>query len=39
MPALEAGEYTLQIVTKFSNGSTFLKETGVIEYSKLLVIA
>ena len=39
VPALAAGTYTLRIVTRFSNGSTLLKEARTIEYNKSLVIS
>ena len=32
VPALEAGIYTLQIVTRYSNGTTLLKESRTIVY-------
>jgi hypothetical protein len=39
VPALPAGEYTLQIVTKFSNSTQLLKEARTIEYTKKLIVS
>lgn len=39
VPALPAGDYTLQVVTRFTGGSQLLKEPRAIEYTKLLVVA
>ena len=39
VPALPAGEYTLQIVTRYSNSNTLLKELRVIEYGKKLTVS
>ncbi len=38
VPALPAGEYTLQVVTRFSQSATLLKEARVIEYSRKLTV-
>lgn len=38
VPELPAGEYTLRVITRFSNNNTFVKEARVIEYGKKLVI-
>jgi hypothetical protein len=37
-PALPAGQYTLRVVTRFSNQSTMLKEPRTIEYDQILII-
>jgi hypothetical protein len=39
VPELPAGEYTLQVVTRFSSGLQLLKEARVIEYDKKLIVA
>jgi hypothetical protein len=39
VPSLAAGEYTLQIVTRFSNTSTLLKEARAIIYNQLLTVS
>jgi hypothetical protein len=39
VPALPAGQYTLRIVTRFSNGTVLLKEQRVIEFYIPLVIS
>ena len=38
VPDLPAGQYTLRIVTRYSNGTTLLKEPRVIDYDRPLVI-
>ena len=38
VPELPAGQYILRIVTRYSQGSTLLKEPRVIEYDRPLVI-
>jgi len=38
VPELPAGQYTLRVVTRYSNGATMLKEPRVIEYDRPLVI-
>ncbi|GHT26064.1 hypothetical protein FACS189430_12560 [Bacteroidia bacterium] len=38
IPPLEAGTYTLKVVTKFSQGSIYLKEPRSIIYSQPLTI-
>jgi hypothetical protein len=38
VPDLPKGDYTLRIVTKFSNASTSLKEARTIEYARLLTV-
>ncbi len=38
VPDLPSGQYTLRVVTRFSNSAISLKEPRVIEYSKLLII-
>lgn len=38
VPALPAGDYTLRIVTRFSNASTSLKEARTIVYARLLTV-
>jgi hypothetical protein len=38
IPQLQAGTYTLQIVTKFSNGSTLLKAARTIVYNMPLIV-
>jgi len=38
VPELPAGQYTLRIVTRFTNGNTLLKEPRVIEYDRPLVV-
>ena len=38
VPELPAGQYILRVVTRFTNGTTLLKEPRVIEYDKPLVI-
>jgi hypothetical protein len=38
VPTLPAGQYTLRIVTRFTNGPALLKEPRVIEYDRPLVI-
>lgn len=38
VPALAPGQYTLRVVTRFSNGSTLLTEPRTIEYGKLLIV-
>lgn len=39
VPALPAGEYTLQIVTRFSTNSVLLNDARTIEYNKKLVVS
>lgn len=39
VPSLTAGEYTLRIITRFSNSSTLLKEARTIEYTQALVVS
>ena len=39
VPALPAGEYTLRIVTKFSNSTQLLKEARTIEYERKLIVS
>lgn len=39
VPSLPAGEYTLQIVTRFSNGSTLVNDARTIEYGKKLIVS
>lgn len=38
VPALDNGNYTLRIVTQFSQSTTILKEARTIEYAKTLVV-
>ncbi|MFT4070462.1 MAG: DNA-binding domain-containing protein [Dysgonamonadaceae bacterium] len=38
VPTLPAGEYTLQIATRYSNSSTLLNEVRLIEYAKKLIV-
>ena len=38
VPDLPKGDYTLRIVTRFSNASTSLKEARTIEYARLLTV-
>lgn len=38
VPLLPDGEYTLRIVTRYSNGGTLLKEPRVIDYDRLLIV-
>ena len=38
VPALPAGEYTLRIVTRFSNNSTLLNEPRSIDYERMLIV-
>jgi hypothetical protein len=38
VPQLQAGTYTLQVVTKFSNGSTLLKAARTIVYNLPLIV-
>jgi hypothetical protein len=37
VPALPVGEYTLRVVTRFSNSTQLLKESRIIEYDKKLI--
>ena len=39
VPALATGEYTLRIVTRFSNGSTLVNEARTIEYGRKLIVS
>lgn len=38
VPDLQAGEYTLRVVTRFSNSTQTLKEARTIEYEKPLIV-
>lgn len=38
VPALASGEYTLKVITRFSNSKVLLNEARIIEYGKKLVI-
>jgi hypothetical protein len=38
VPALAAGQYRLQVVTRFSSSAVLLKEPRVIEYDRLLIL-
>jgi len=38
VPALAPGQYTLRIVTQFSNSTQLLKEPRTIEYDRLLIV-
>lgn len=38
VPALPSGEYTLQIVTRFSTSSTLVNDARIIEYDKKLIV-
>jgi hypothetical protein len=38
VPELPAGQYTLRVVTRYTNGATLLKEPRVIDYDRPLVI-
>ncbi|MGC3978953.1 MAG: DUF4469 domain-containing protein [Paludibacteraceae bacterium] len=39
VPALPAGDYTLQIITRYSSSSTLLNEARIIEYDKKLTVS
>ncbi len=39
VPALAPGQYTLRVVTRFSQSNTLLTEPRTIEYSKLLIVS
>ncbi|MFT3739445.1 MAG: DNA-binding domain-containing protein [Breznakibacter sp.] len=39
VPDLHPGQYSLRITTRFSTGSTLLKEPRTVEYDKLLIVA
>jgi hypothetical protein len=39
VPALPAGQYTLKVVTRFSNSSTLLKDARTMEYERKLTVA
>jgi hypothetical protein len=39
VPSLAAGEYTLKIVTRYSNGTTLLKEPRAIVYDLPLLVS
>ena len=38
VPELPAGQYTLRVVTRFTNGASLLKEPRVIDYDRPLVV-
>ena len=38
VPELPAGQYTLRVVTKFSQSSTFLSEPRTVDYDRLLIV-
>jgi hypothetical protein len=38
VPELTAGQYTLRVVTRYTNGATLLKEPRVIDYDRPLVV-
>jgi hypothetical protein len=38
VPELPAGQYTLRVVTRFSQGSVFLTEPRTVEYDRLLIV-
>lgn len=38
VPALAAGNYTLQIITRFTNGNLLLKESRTIQYERQLTV-
>jgi hypothetical protein len=39
VPALSAGEYTLQVITRYSNNNTLLNEARIIEYDQKLFVS
>ncbi|MDR2927072.1 MAG: DUF4469 domain-containing protein, partial [Cytophagaceae bacterium] len=38
VPALPSGQYMLRVVTRYSNGTTLLNTSRVIEYDRLLTV-